>query len=300
MKILITGASGWLGRNSIKYFLRQGLNLEDLILIGSNRRQILLDNEISVKIHTFQDFPRLLGDNKLEGVVHLAYLTRDFAKNGVNEYIHQNSLISDEIVKIFEFKPLWFTYVSSGAIYSNFENEIIEIDVNKNPYGYLKMQDEINFQRICELNSINISIGRLWGASGTDFINAEKYALGEFVLSALNGSDIKIKSSRNIFRKYCDSEQFMEICIKMAQTKTLTVFNSNGDLIEIGELAKKVAQIVNNNIQIFRPTLDLNLGDDDYYPRDNDYFNIAKSLHLTPLTLEEQIKKTCAYLKSLK
>jgi nucleoside-diphosphate-sugar epimerase len=300
LKILITGASGWLGRNSIRYFLRQGLNLEDLILIGSKQRQILLDNEISIKIHTFQDFPRLLGGNKLEGVVHLAYLTRDFAKNSLNEYINKNSLISDEIIKIFEYKPLWFTYVSSGAIYSNFENKVIEVDINKNPYGYLKMQDEINFQRICELNSINISIGRLWGASGIDFINAEKYALGEFVLNSINNRDIKINSSRKIFRKYCDSEQFMEICIKMAQTKAITVFNSNGDLIEIGELAKMIAQIVNKKIQIYRPTIDLNLDYDDYYPRDNEYFNIAKSLQLTPLSLEEQIQKTCTYLKSIK
>ena len=300
MKILITGASGWLGRNSIRYFLRQGLHLKDLILVGSTQRQIELDNKVRINIDTFQDFSNILGSSKLDGIVHLAYLTRDFAKRGVNEFIKQNSLISDEIIKILDYKPSWFTYVSSGAVYSNYENKIIEMDINNNPYGYLKMQDEINFQRICESNSINISIGRLWGASGIDFINAGKYALGEFIINSINNKDINIYSSRKIFRKYCDSEQFMEICIKLAQTKSNTVFNSNGDLVEIQDLAKSVAKILNNKTRIYRPTIDLNLDFDDYYPRDNDYFKIAKNLHLTPLSLEEQIQKTFLYLKSLK
>ncbi len=301
MKIIITGASGWLGRNSIRYFLNRGIKLENLILIGSHKRDLEIFNGINVNIETFEEVINSPKSLSIEGIVHLAYQTRDKVGENISKYISENSKITNQVCQLLESKPRWFTYVSSGAIYSNYQNQVIEVSPNSNPYGFLKHQDENIFNKFCGENSINISIGRLWGASGIDFINPNKYAFGEFILKSLANQDIEILSPRKVFRKFCDSEQFIEICIRSAQQSPLTVFNSSGELIEIEDLANLIVNIINSKSQVRRKYLDLNADSDNYFSLDEDYFNLAKDLGINLLGLREQVIKTSAFLiKSLK
>jgi nucleoside-diphosphate-sugar epimerase len=174
----------------------------------------------------------------------------------------------------------------------------LENDSKSNPYGYLKRQDEIEFDQYCRENSINISIGRLWGASGKDFINPNKYAFGEFILKSLANEDISIESPRAVFRKYCDSEQFMQICIRTAQTWPQTIFNSSGELLEIEDLAKLVTKTLNSKIKVRRKYFDANIVPDDYYSRDEDFIKLAETLGIKLLSTREQILKTFDFLKT--
>jgi nucleoside-diphosphate-sugar epimerase len=77
LKIIITGASGWLGRNSIRYFLNNGLKLENLILIGSYNRELEIFKGLNVQIETFEEVIKSKKYSIIDGIVHLAYLTRD-------------------------------------------------------------------------------------------------------------------------------------------------------------------------------------------------------------------------------
>ena len=298
MKIIVTGASGWLGRNSIRFFLNNGLQIENLIFVGSSKREINVGDGIKININTFEETIKSLDSNEVEGIVHLAYLTRDKVGKNIGEYIEKNLIITDQIFQLLKSKPKWLSYVSSGAIYSNFEKLIIENDPKTNPYGFLKYQDEQKFSKYCMENSINLSIGRLWGASGTDFINPAKYAFGEFVLKTIANQDIEISSPRKVFRKYCDSEQFMEICIRTAQQYPFTVFNSSGELIEIEELANLVVKTLSGKNHVTRKILTNHEIADDYYSRDNDFFTIAKNLKVDVLSLQDQILKTFDFLRT--
>ncbi len=296
MKIIITGASGWLGRNSIRYFLNNGLKLENLILIGSYNRELEIFKGLNVQIETFEEVIKSKKYSIIDGIVHLAYLTRDKIDGNVEEYKKSNLIITNQLFDLLETKPKWLTYVSSGAIYSKFKNQIIETDATSNPYGFLKLQDERILTEYCQDKSINLSIGRLWGASGRDFINPSKYAFGEFILKAIANQDINILSPRKVFRKFCDSEQFMEICIRTAQKNHLTVFNSGGELVEIEELANLIAYTLNAKINVGREYFDAKAEPDDYYSRDESYFILAKSLDVKLLSLRDQIIKTTNFL----
>lgn len=296
MKIIITGASGWLGRNSIRYFLNNGLKLENLILIGSYNRELEIFKGLNVQIETFDEVIKSKKYSIIDGIVHLAYLTRDKIDGNVEEYKKINLIITNQLFDLLETKPKWLTYVSSGAIYSKFKNQIIETDATSNMYGFLKLQDERILTEYCQDKSINLSIGRLWGASGRDFINPSKYAFGEFILKAVANQDINILSPRKVFRKFCDSEQFMEICIRTAQKNHLTVFNSGGELVEIEELANLIAHTLNAKINVGREYFDAKAEPDDYYSRDESYFILAKNLDVKLLSLRDQIIKTTNYL----
>jgi nucleoside-diphosphate-sugar epimerase len=296
LKIIITGASGWLGRNSIRYFLNNGLKLENLILIGSYNRELQIFKGLNVQIETFEEVIKSKKYSIIDGIVHLAYLTRDKIEGNVEEYKKNNLRITNQLFDLLETKPKWLTYVSSGAIYSKFNSPIIETNETSNPYGFLKIQDERKLTEYCQDKSINLSIGRLWGASGRDFINPSKYAFGEFILKAVANLDINILSPRKVFRKFCDSEQFMEICIRTAQKNHLTVFNSGGELVEIEELANLIAHTLNAKINVGREYFDAKAEPDDYYSRDESYFILAKSLDVKLLSLRDQIIKTSNFL----
>ena len=298
MKILITGASGWLGRNTIKYFLSKNIPLSDLILIGSKHRIEQIEKNMEVNIVTFSDIQKYIKNESIDGIIHLAYLTRDHSGLNLDSYIKTNIELTSTIEKILQVhKPKWMVYVSSGAIYSNYSSEIIEQDIVSNPYGFLKYKDEVKFRDLCNEFGINLTIGRLWGATGNDFIHAKKYAIGEFIINALISRNIFIKSNFNVFRTYCDSEQFIQICIESAIKNKFTLFDSNGEIIEVQELAIRIKNLLQPKIEIIREKLDSNLYVDDYYARNNTFFSLANDLQIKLLSLDEQIFKTSGYIK---
>lgn len=298
MKILITGASGWLGRNSIKYFLNQGIPESNLILVASKNKEIQVDKNFKLKTIKFNQISNFINAEGLEGIVHLAYLTRDFFDKNLDKYIAVNTEISNNIMKLITtHNPNWVVYVSSGAIYKNYEKEVLEDDIVHNPYGFLKIQDEIAFREICEKRQINFTIGRLWGATGNDFIHAKKYAVGEFVINALVEKNILIKSNRKVYRTYCDSEQFMELCIRSASYNKFKLFDSKGEIIEIQNLASRIKKCLNSKIEIIRDEVNNTLVPDDYFARNNSMYQLANELDVKLLELDEQILKTATYIE---
>lgn len=299
MKILITGASGWLGRNSIRYFLNNGFASNNLILVGSRNRKIEINKDMFVEILDFEQISNLINNEELMGIIHLAYLTKDYSNQNLDNYIKTNLELTNKIVKILHLnRPTWMVYVSSGAIYSNYEKQLIENDIKSNPYGYLKYRDEIKFTETCKILDINLTIGRLWGSMGIDFINAKKYAVGEFMINALTGKDIIIKSNRNVYRTYCDSEQFVEMCIRSAISIKHTLFDSKGEIVEIEKLAVKIKELLNPKINIIRDKFDKNLTPDDYYARNDTFFDLSRNLNLEILSLKDQIIKSATYIQS--
>ena len=102
LKIIVTGASGWLGRNSIRFFLNNGLQIENLIFVGSSKREINVGDGIKININTFEETIKSLDSNEVEGIVHLAYLTRDKVGKNIGEYIEKNLIITDQIFQLLK------------------------------------------------------------------------------------------------------------------------------------------------------------------------------------------------------
>lgn len=133
---------------------------------------------------------------------------------------------------------------------------------------------------------------------GIDFIHAKKYAVGEFIIKTLTGKDIFINSNRIVYRTYCDSEQFIQMCIQSANLSKFTLFDSNGEVIEVEDLAYRVKELLNHRINIHRNKLNESLDSDDYFSRNETFFDLSKKLNLKLLSLDEQIIKTANYIKN--
>jgi hypothetical protein len=69
-----------------------------------------------------------------------------------------------------------------------------------------------------------------------------------------------------------------------------TVFDTGGDLIEIGDLAKLVVELVNPNAKIHRQ-IDPGLPSDDYHSDNSDWENLVGVKLLSEDSTREQIAR---------
>jgi nucleoside-diphosphate-sugar epimerase len=285
-QIAISGASGWLGNQTIE-FIEKITSAQSQLLFTSNGREIVSRN---LGKRETQSFLELQPPTALEGFVHLAFLTRDKVETiGSKDFISTNlSLISKACQIIESSKPKWVVTVSSGAILDRSSGEL-ESDIERNPYGFCKRVEELLIAQSAQKVGADIVIGRLWGASGQLMPPNSAYALSDFIISAHKEKKINIKSGGKVFRRYLDAGEFMEVLIKAAMSgKSLTI-NSGGPRVEIGDLAEMVSEHF-REVEIHRPPALDHV--DDYYPRGDEFENLAEELGVQLTGLKIQVSRT--------
>ena len=211
-KVLISGATGWLGRETIRKVVSgsfKEIDSSNLILQSSKNRLVDFGNGYKFPV---QEFNGRLEEQEIMGFVHLAFLTREkVAEYGFENYAIRNlQLISSACQVIRRMKPKWVVLVSSGAIFDR-ESGNMEDDLVRNPYGYLKRNEELALTDAAKDANANIVIGRLWGAAGSEMPINRAYAISDFIEQAFYDKKIQINSGGNVFRKYCDAGEFMEV-----------------------------------------------------------------------------------------
>jgi nucleoside-diphosphate-sugar epimerase len=285
-RIAVSGATGWLGRETIEKF-SQSLPLENLILYSSDGRGTVNNKGASLPTENFLSAEP---PNSLEGFIHLAFLTRDKVPTiGFAEFVSKNmSLISKACQIIETSKPKWVVLVSSGAILDRNSGEE-ETDIMKNPYGFCKRIEEALVLQSAQKVGANVVIGRLWGATGEFMPHNSAYAISDFIQSAHTKKRIDIKSGGSVIRRYVDAGEFMEVLVKAAANGESITINSGGAKIEISKLAELVVEHF-PNIEIVRPVQDNSL--DDYFPRDSDFEILAASVGVLLSDLQTQVSRT--------
>jgi nucleoside-diphosphate-sugar epimerase len=284
--IAISGASGWLGNETIEVIAEIAPKVSPL-LFTSNGREIVLRN---LEKRGTKGFLESQPPTSLEGFIHLAFLTRDKIESvGTKDFISTNlSLISKACQVIESSKPKWVVIVSSGAILDRNSGEL-ESNIQTNPYGFCKRVEEILITQSASKVGANVVIGRLWGASGRFMPPNPAYALSDFIISAHTQKKIMIKSGGQVIRRYVDASEFMEVLVKAAISEKSLTLDSGGPRVEIAELASLVAKHFTDIVVERSPT---EMTVDDYYPRGDDFENLASALGITLSDINTQVSQT--------
>ena len=169
-KVLITGATGWLGRETVARVLEGklgGISKNDLLLASSNGRDLELDSLGVFATVPLSEMSHTKSTEVIDGLVHLAFITKDkTAEYSLSDYVAKNIELISAACKIIEReKPKWVVVVSSGAIIDRSTMEI-ENNVLRNPYGFCKRIEEALIAESARKVGANIVIGRLWGGTG--------------------------------------------------------------------------------------------------------------------------------------
>jgi UDP-glucuronate decarboxylase len=292
LNIIITGASGWLGRASLQYFYKifQDKIGELVFPISASQKKITLTNNFSIKTY---DYSHNFDKNKTYIIFHYGYATKDklailsddeFNKNceKINYSLHQ-------IIKNNRIESLIFP--SSGAIYNQ-----------NNSYAKNKINDELYFLELSKKYNFNLMIPRIFNIGGPFINKPENYALNNFILQAKANKKIIINANNDVLRSYIHVNNLIDLFFKWIIDKdkeTPLIFDvSHPNKIEIKDLAQKIIEVLKIDCEVISPNYNSQNPSDDYVGDSRKISSLCKRYQIDLENLEQIILDTNLFLNN--
>ncbi|MBP9866831.1 MAG: NAD(P)-dependent oxidoreductase [Candidatus Pacebacteria bacterium] len=152
MKILISGATGFIGKNLIKRLLLDGHSISALIRSSTNKKNVPKNISCFTLTNNGDDLVRFLEQEKYDGVIHLAslFLPHHEMKD-ISNLIDSNILFSTTLLEAaHKANVSWF--INTGTIWQNYESKKYS---PVNLYAATKQAFEDIAQYYIETSSIN-------------------------------------------------------------------------------------------------------------------------------------------------
>jgi UDP-glucuronate decarboxylase len=289
-RILITGASGWLGRETLS-LLRRVLDddFSKVVTLSSSAAKAFTVGGENYVAKSMYDLETAGG---FEVIIHLAFLTQDrLVEIGDENYSQRNRLITETISKIClhsqpEYLFLGSSGVADAATYQDLKSH------SKRIYADLKSESEEDLTKLAEAQGFGIEIGRIWSVSGNQIKEPQKYALGDFILQAKFTGNIEIKSKSEVRRTYINAQEMMGIYLLRLLSGETGVMDSGGYKVTMEELARSVLAVLNPSGVIKTQRDSAAVEPDNYFPRNSDFNDYATTCQVQLLDIEEQIRIT--------
>ena len=302
-RVLVTGASGWLGQAALELLVHAiGPTWDERVLaFGSSERTLTLRDGTEVRQQPLAMLLRLPRQPSL--LLHFAYLTREKTASMPSKmYVATNRAISRMVAKDSAACGVERVFVtSSGAVHA-----ALAAPDDPDPsllYGKLKLEDESFFRDFAmAAPERRVFLARLFNLSGPYINKLDSYALASFIQQARHGS-IEIRARHPVVRSYTSASNllgtaFGELLVDAGES--FTCVETAGDHeVELGELAQAVRDVSAPHATIERPTLtaepvDRYVGDGSHYRR------LLATHGVVEHPLSRQITDTADYLKTLK
>jgi nucleoside-diphosphate-sugar epimerase len=282
-RVLITGASGWLGRTALD--LLAPLGLPTLALAGRTRIIRVADCEIECREWN----ERVVAAFAPTVVLDCAFLTRDRVTGmPLDEYVALNRALTERLVYATRLPSVRLALtVSSGAAVH--PRDALEGPIEDNPYGYLKREAEHRLAQAAAGSGAVPVVARAWSISGAHVQKPQGYALGSMIRDASSGA-IRITARRPVFRRYVLAEELLAMGIAEGSVGPATI-DSGGELLEMAELASRIAAVVRPNAVISRDEVDPR-NPDRYHSDGQDWERRCHRWDLASAPLDHQIEIT--------
>ena len=214
MKILVTGAAGFIGHNVVHFLEQQGhevfgidnktdygfipqAELDYLFKERSARMRALphvIDIRDAAKVKQF------VGMFNIQCIIHLASFPRQ-------KVVEQNPAVASEVmstglINLLEaavtHRVKKFVYISSSMVYGDFENNVTE-DAPCNPigqYGIMKYMGEKLVQDYSRKFAFDYTIIRPSAVYGE--LDVEDRVVSKFILAAMRNETLKVKGQSEV------------------------------------------------------------------------------------------------------
>jgi nucleoside-diphosphate-sugar epimerase len=284
-RILVTGASGWLGRTALDLLAPVGLPT----LALASRARIIRVADSDIECRVWDD--RAVDAFAPTVVLDCAFVTRDrVSAMPLAEYVATNGTLTERLVYATQLPGVRLALtVSSGAAVH--PHDALDGAIEDNPYGYLKREAEHRLAEAAAKSGAVAVVARAWSISGAHVQKPRGYALGSMIRDADSGA-IRITARRQVFRRYVLAEELLAVGIAEGGVGPATI-DSGGELVEMADLAARIATVVRPDAVISRGQVDPS--DPDWYHSDGqDWDRRCRRWGLTSAPLERQIELTAS------
>jgi nucleoside-diphosphate-sugar epimerase len=296
-RIVITGASGWIGKATLE-LLYNTLGPRDfakrVFAFGSAPRTIdfgagAIEQRALAAMLALPSAPTL--------VLHLAFLTKDkVAGMDEHQYRDLNTVLSRTVLEALDMIGATAVFVaSSGA--AEFADDAAASPAIR-LYGSLKKADEEAFAKWAEERGTRVVIARIFALSGPHINKHETYALASFISDALAGRPISIRSDIPVYRSYIAIRELMSLILAaMFEERAGVVrFSTGGERIEMQRIAEIVSETL-GPVAIERPPLKSGPVD-EYVGDDPAYRKLLSRYGIDHLPFDQQVIETAASFAS--
>jgi hypothetical protein len=138
----------------------------------------------------------------------------------------------------------------------------------------------------------SIAIPRVFSVTGAYVNRPELFAFSNLILQAKSGV-MKIQASNRVLRRYCLVEDVISLSLSSLDQGATLIFETGGDLVEIGELAQLIKAQIDTEINIIR-SLDQEEGSDNYFSSGLEWSSLSEKQGLVEETISRQIARFVA------
>lgn len=229
-------------------------------------------------------------------LLHFAYVTREFAADrGVPDYVMANLAITAQVLDAIRNSPPRFLgYASSGAARAAMDAG--RLDVCDDPYGTLKVLDELALRRAMQDAGGRSLVLRVFNASGRWLAKPGAFALSDIIQQVHAGGPVIIKARHGVVRSYVDVEDLARAMIASALDITgpvdEVIETAGQEEVEVGELAERVRTVLGRpEVDIVRDR-DASAAPDRYVGEPGAFVDLARRVGVPILDLDAQIVRT--------
>jgi nucleoside-diphosphate-sugar epimerase len=294
-RIVITGASGWLGNATIELLHGAlGYALHDrLRCFGSNARTLHLRDGLAVDQRPLAEIGSL--DQRPTSVLHLAFLTKDRVEGmDADAYEAANAALSGVVLDALDPIGAEAVFVASSGAARSAEDPAADHAMRL--YGALKKRDEDMFARWAIERDRTAVITRVFNVAGPYINKHQNYALAAFILDALAGREIVVKAPHRVVRGFVAIRELMSLvfCLLNAVPPAVYRFDTGGEALELGDVAAAVGSALNApgvaRAAITSERVDHYVGDP------GDYDGLRSRFAIDTVPLADQIRETAESL----
>lgn len=290
--IVVTGASGWVGRSLLEKLytlLPREEFLARVRAFSSESGSIYLDSGLLITTQALTALPELANKETCSFFLHAAFLTPDrCASLGHESYAAINRSITKLVeTAVRSCSSARVVLFSSGAA-ALAETNQVKISPATLLYGDLKLEEERRLQAIVPPLKL-----RIYALSGRYIREPRRYALGDFIYQALQGNCIELKSPDRIVRGYVHADCLAEAGIRWlfshlaAPNNAINAVTHEVDLVG---LASSIAAAC-GGLPV-RVPVQANIKSNVYSASPGDFLHLLGLLCIDVPSLEHQIRDT--------
>lgn len=309
MRILITGAAGFIGSHLCDKFIQEGYEVigMDNLITGklSNIEHLFPQEKFEFYHHDVSKFVHVSGE--LDYILHFASPASpdDYLKMPI-QTLKVSSLGTHNLLGLAKAKQARILVASTSEVYGDplVHPQPEEYWGNVNPVGPRGVYDEAKrFQEAITMAYHNVHgletrIVRIFNTYGSRMRPNDGRALPTFFSQAMQGQDITVYGDGSQTRSFCYVDDMVEGIYKLLLSDYHLPMNiGNPEEISINDLAKEILEIVNyQNIKIINTALPI----DDPKVRQPDTTKAQQILGWQPkVSRKEGLERTFEYFRKI-